>query len=544
MLCDPASNNSEGKKGNTTTTTTTTRTATRQGLTNNKKNTSVDTFLRSVCGIDTTTSVLCGEDSMLSKVTTLFGAGGNSSSGGGAAATATTKTTDQERRSTPEPPTAESEDAPSEDSEVGSVNVVDFSNNNDANEEEEDTNPIHKNSEQDGGESENESTKPASATVLNTTTRKTKNSMQETPKSPNNGNSNKNDNSASNLDDEEDDLDAMLNNLEIPDFTMSMLDMDDLPPQEQQLNEQGKKSGESKKPWDTVDWEERISREEIFSKRYRPKLGEARELQVMAEMLGLSKSTDLFKRVTVSMGMNFKMTENIHSLFFGQHSILLSILPVRWKGNNCELVLLTDGFVLRYPNFNSYNPLEKRYETCQLWDSVNYCERSSSPLAVTIQIDDDSSTRYELETVEDDKDEGGGPNLDTVLKHLERVITQHDLHDSNNNKSSDRTNVLGWQYLRVRKPAFTAAVANDPKLLSSRKNDAAISRYINQVDVYNRYAPLHYAVLQEKCNPEVIKALLRAGADPNLLDGDERSAMYHGRYFFHRQRLQIVTFGF
>jgi hypothetical protein len=314
----------------------------------------------------------------------------------------------------------------------------------------------------------------------------------------------------------EEDLDQMLENLEIPDFQLSMAEIP-----EDQFEETD--NSVIKKPWETVNWKERMSREEVYSKRYRPKRTEARELQSMADVMGLSKSSDLLslgKRMSMSIGMGSRVTEDVHKLFFGEHSILLSILPVQFNGTNCDILLLTDGFVLKYQTFNAYNPLEKRYETCQFWDSVEFCERSG-PFSVTIQID--SSSRYELEAVQD------GENLDTIFKHLERVITQHDMHASND---PDRTDALGWQYLRIRKPVFTAAVSNDEKLLSGKHT----SRGINEVDVYNHYAPLHYAVLQDEPNPNVIKALLKAGADPNLFDGDERSAMYYGRYFEERGR--------
>ena len=301
-------------------------------------------------------------------------------------------------------------------------------------------------------------------------------------------------------DDDDVDVDAMLANLEIPDFDMSISNIRK-EQQAEQLNQL----------WEDVDWDERIKREEIYSRRYRPSKIETQELGAMASILGLSNGSDLVaKFVSKTMGKSARIEQDIRDLFFGEHSILLSVLPVQCNGKRCDLVILTDGFVLKYQTFNAYNPLEKRYETGRFWDSVEFCERSGL-FSIAIQVD--SSTRIELETVED------GESLDTIFKRLERVITHHGMFNAEQDHS------LGWQYRRIRKPAFTAAVTGNTQLLASQQ----AAQGINELDVYNRYAPLHYALLQEQVNAEVIKGLLRAGADPNLVDGDERSPMYYGK---------------
>lgn len=303
---------------------------------------------------------------------------------------------------------------------------------------------------------------------------------------------------------DDDDVDAMLANLEIPDFDMS-LELDDNQVQ-QETNEI------DDVPLENVNWQERISREEVFSKRYKPKQSEIRELEVMADSLGLSKSSDFLSAI----GLAGKMTENIRNLFSGEHSILLSVIPVMCDKHKCDLLILTGGFVLKYQSsVNFFNPLEKRYETCLLWNEVDFIERDN-PFEITIQVAD-SSTKYDISSVD------GGEPLNTVLQRLEHVIIAHELFLSR----SDRTEILGWQYLRVRKPAFTAAVMNDPRILAGKHQ--AVSRLINELDSYNKQAPLHYAVLQEECNIELIQGLLNAGADPNLEDGDGRSAMYYGK---------------
>ena len=83
------------------------------------------------------------------------------------------------------------------------------------------------------------------------------------------------------------------------------------------------------------------------------------------------------------------------------------------------------------------------------------------------------------------------------------------------------SDTLGWQYRLIRKAGFSAAVTGDLEVIGKSKN-------LNKLDGYNKYAPLHYAVQQENCSIEVVKELLKKGADPNLPDGDGRSTMYYG----------------
>jgi hypothetical protein len=294
----------------------------------------------------------------------------------------------------------------------------------------------------------------------------------------------------------------MLANLEIPDFDMSLSiedqEVEDVP------------SGQ--RPWETVDWKERIGREEVFSKRYKPKATEVKELEAMAASLGIAKSTAFFRTI----GIASKETQNIQRLLSGDHSILLSVLPVICGETKYDLLLLTDGFILKNRAVSYFNPLEKRYETCQLWRDVDFIERVNQ-FEIVIQIVD-SPKKYSLSSMEE------LTSLDTIYERLEHAIVFHELFDS----TSHRTETLGWQYLRVRKPAFTAAVTNDPKVLDGKHQ--TVTRCINEIDDYNKHAPLHYAVLHDECNLDVIRGLLNAGAAPNLEDGDGRSVMYYGMF--------------
>ena len=303
-------------------------------------------------------------------------------------------------------------------------------------------------------------------------------------------------------DDPLDDVDAMLATLEIPDFDMS-LDVEDKKEEEFSVKQT---------PWQAVDWKERIDREEVYSKLYKPKRSEVEELDAIAKTLGIAKSSGFFR----SIGISSKETQNIQQLLSGDHSILLSVFHVACDGIKYDLVLLTDGFILKNQLVNYFNPLEKRYETCQLWKDVNYIERLNH-FEILIQIVD-SSRKYELSSADEHTP------LEIIYQVLERVIIFHEMFDS----TSDRTGTLGWQYLRVRKPAFTAAVTNDSRILDGKHQ--MVSRSINDIDAYNKQAPLHYAVLQDECSIDVVRALLNAGATPNLKDGDGKSPMYYGAF--------------
>jgi hypothetical protein len=328
-----------------------------------------------------------------------------------------------------------------------------------------------------------------------------------------------NNNDDENLEEEEEDVMKLLDGMDIPDFDMSV-DLDDDWKGEDELAEST--DPKVKRPFEpeSIDWKERLTRDEVFSKHYHPSREETLELNGMADHLGLAPSTGFFgmgKRMSMQIGMGAQVTEDMHALFYGGSSILLKHGPVQWEGKACALLLLTDGFVLTYSNFNANNILEKRYETCQLWTSVDFCE-TFNPMTFCIQ-QQKNGERYEFKPFEEE-----GDDVDTWMKALEGVLIHHAMH-----RATQFTETLGWQYQRIRRPAFTAAVTGNLDVLGELEPPTTI----NRLDSYNHYAPLHYAVLQETPNANVIQALLQAGADPNLADADGRSAMYYGTYLLY-----------
>ena len=234
---------------------------------------------------------------------------------------------------------------------------------------------------------------------------------------------------------EEDDVHQLLEDMDIPEFEASDGEEEGAKEEEEEEEKGDKITDEDlgKKSWELVDWKERMQREEVYSKRYHPSKKEKKELDEMASYLGLGSATGMFGmglRASMAIGMGASNADNMQTLFYGNHSILLQEGPVQWQDKDCGLVFLTDGFVLTFANFNSYNPLEKRYETSQIWTDVEFCEKVNS---TSFAIELKSGDRYEIEVAEG--------NLKKWLKALEKVLIEYFMH----NGDSSLTSTLGWQ---------------------------------------------------------------------------------------------------
>jgi hypothetical protein len=285
-------------------------------------------------------------------------------------------------------------------------------------------------------------------------------------------------------DENEEDVQKMLDDLRIPDFNMSV-DFDALG--------NGDSDG-------GVDYEKRIKREEIFSKRYHPSKEEKEELQKVASELGVGSSPFC---LTASANA-------LQELLFGNHSIILKKGPICSKDQDCDLIVLTGGFILAYQKVSVFNPLGSRYEACHFWTDVDYVEIAKIG---TLLIQMQSGESFELYAMAD------GESVKDWFRIIEPVILQQILRDK---KRSDLVQTFGWQYTVMRHPGFTAAVMGDMRLMGNPNN-------LNDLDVFNQSAPLHYAMQHIPCNAEMVEALLRLGSDPNLPDGEGRSAMYFAK---------------
>ncbi|KAG7367131.1 ankyrin repeat domain protein [Nitzschia inconspicua] len=295
-------------------------------------------------------------------------------------------------------------------------------------------------------------------------------------------------------DETENDVQQMLEDLEIPDFNLSV-DFDSY--RKEETNVKGGK----------VDYVKRMKREEIYSKRYHPSKGEQVELRELASKLGVSSSS--FRLSSTA--------DALHELLFGNHSIILKKGPISSKDQDCDMYILTDGFVLAYQSVSVFNAFGSRYETCHLWTDLEYVDLAK---AGTLHLQMTSGESYELFAV------SGGENVKSWCEAIENVALQQLMHDPN---QSERTKVYGWQHTVIRRPGFTAAVMSDMKLMGNPRN-------LNELDVYNESAPLHYAMQHDPMDKEIVEALLRLGADPNVPDGEGRSAMY----FAQRNELEDI----
>lgn len=99
------------------------------------------------------------------------------------------------------------------------------------------------------------------------------------------------------------------------------------------------------------------------------------------------------------------------------------------------------------------------------------------------------------------------------LDAMETVLVQHHMHENSSLQE------LGWQYRIVQKPAFSFAVTDDDDGLGF------CSETLNTLDVYNGYAPLHYAV--RLGNEQAVKVFLSERADPNIKDRDGLTPVYY-----------------
>lgn len=289
-------------------------------------------------------------------------------------------------------------------------------------------------------------------------------------------------NSNASLDSE--DANRLLNEIEINDFELSDQEDDDV--------EGGLIV------WNIVNWEKRLHRDEIFSKRYKPSILEVKELKQTATELSVQTRGIM----GMIQGIGSQMSQDLEYLLYGGHSIIVKRGGVSWQEKDCDLVLLTDGFLLVHRNFSSFNPLAKRYEFCHLWKETKSCYLQGDSFVILL----DEGAVIELSS----------EDSTSWLHALEHILIEYALH---NPSSEELTAEIGWQYGLVRRPAYTAAVTGDSTTMGDLSD-------VNTLDDYNCFAPLHYALQHETCNLEIIEKLLDAGADPNLEDNEGRTPMY------------------
>ena len=251
------------------------------------------------------------------------------------------------------------------------------------------------------------------------------------------------------------------------------------------------------------------------------------------------------------------------------------------QGDEYELVLLTHGFILiKIPgnddedsskpqdlgaslsNIMGFTSSGPAYESCKIWTMVQNV-KDSTTMDATGNISWKFGIVLDDPTKKENKDGkatgetlefavGSQAAMEAWLLAVGQILIQNALHDPNQREMTEK---FGWQYKLLQRPGFTVAVTGNVDDLYSLFNSMMINEVevtaessssttvgttkerLNVLDSYHQMAPLHYAIQQDPCNKEIIEALLQAGADPNLPDGEKRSAMYYGKFDINRSRL-------
>lgn len=263
---------------------------------------------------------------------------------------------------------------------------------------------------------------------------------------------------------------------------------------------------------DLEAWNLRLKREEVFSHRYRPTEEETVEMRQLMKFLGLSKKGLLSRSLS-------DLDDTAAVLLFNKEpprSILLKRGPVLCDGQERELILLTHGFVLAKISDNVKSSprlfsMARTYDQCALYTSVRrvidlWEDEANGQYWFSVHTSDQEFFVFSCSTLIHKR---------AWLDAWERAVVQDRMHSPDNNN-----NALGWQHAMLQTSLHAAAVTGDEGLLVE-----AWLEHKNRVDAYQKFTPLHYAVLCDNYN--VAEFLLRHGADPEVQDPDGRTPMYY-----------------
>ena len=333
---------------------------------------------------------------------------------------------------------------------------------------------------------------------------------------------------------DDDDLDAALANMDIDrDFGMSfsnVSDDDDDNVANKTVSTLPSLPEDPLHLYDAKHWQNRLSRDAIFSKLYRPSKEETKERETLAARL--------------SEGMLFGFTDNVLSKLFapsgghqenhnpnilckrGMVTLMNSTATGTDNGNNPngptgqndrELILLTQGFVVaRVPSTQLLQKLvNKTYDDCAFLTDVGWVKDlwQLPGHAFSVQIGrPKKEIRFQV---------GSAQEKEQWLDAWERVLLQtKERYDTEDEKEH---RIVGWQHALVQRSLYTAAVTG-----AAFFGEQHLTK-LDELDGYNEMGALHYAALHN--NVHVLEHLVRvAGADKELKDGEGRTPMYYGAY--------------
>lgn len=302
------------------------------------------------------------------------------------------------------------------------------------------------------------------------------------------------------------------------------------------------------------DWDERLTRDEVFREKYRPSTAEIEEVNRLQHRVGIDDNPVMrrsFLSVMTSMGTRtqttkFSATQTKSWSDVTRGSVILkkglvNLRLVRLDKNNnagtdhdddgdhhdddlptaggpttaCHLCLFSKGmalFTLPEPNHGHNKNNDHQLLISLPWSSIaRLVPKHDGSIRIEpsalVQLDD--SYHISALVLEGALAEWKNPIISCLFRSLEL----------NDDSSAGRTTALGWQHAIVYTPAFSEAVTNMP-LTPSCCDSTDAATMINAKDQYNQLTPLLYAV--KLGHLEAAASLLQDGhADPNQASGDD-----------------------
>ena len=259
---------------------------------------------------------------------------------------------------------------------------------------------------------------------------------------------------------------------------------------------------------DIAQWKERLQREEVFSRRYRPNKDEQTELLDLEKFLNAGGGGDLVNMfnafltaatsaATASAAPNDSSAAVLQKLIRPDAktpaSILLKRGPVLFESSydqdqtehEAELILLTHGCIIgkvippeeQGDNFKS-NVVARMFERAIEWKDVACVAPNEDEMYAWEMVFRGARGQERLSFVT-----GSERQQEAWLEAMEAVLINHFIQDSSMPKD------LGWQYRICHKGAYTLAVTDVEDDLHFT------SETLRHHDSYNGYSPLHVSML-------------------------------------------------
>jgi Synaptobrevin len=278
------------------------------------------------------------------------------------------------------------------------------------------------------------------------------------------------------------------------------------------------------------DWDERLTRDEVFSERYRPTMAETCEVSRLQDRVGITNNNNIsiagrsFHSV-MAMGTKQKFTATQAKSWseVTQGSVLLKrglvnlrLVPDHHKDGEdalgpivtCHLCLFTKGmsfFTLPESKHKRDSNIDALLVSLP-WTSVTRLVPNHEN--DSIQIERLAAADDSMLVLENSLAEWNDPITSCLLRYLEI------------NDTTGRTTTMGWQHLIVYRPAFSEAVSDLPLSPLTKSSSDMMMMMADAKDEYNLLTPLLYAVKLGHMTAAT-SLLQHYQADPNQPSGDD-----------------------